>query len=235
MSTNKIFCLGDGYAHGHIWPEWPQILQAIVPDYEIVVLSGVGAGNEFLINRLLSQRNSIQSQTVIFQWADCKRFDKLVQDQEWINIGQADTTYHFNFYTKYAQTWWLSSASDSDSIQKYHNFYIQSKQAFLRMQNQQILIENYLQNNRCNYYFTSTNNQKNFSQKDRFKSVRGSEVQPGPLVHFYFVVEVLLPGVHIDFDQDRADTLRQRIEKQHWVAYDPDREEIWKIIVESLS
>jgi hypothetical protein len=46
MSTNKIFCLGDGYAHGHIWPEWPQILQAIIPDYEIVTLSGYDPDRE---------------------------------------------------------------------------------------------------------------------------------------------------------------------------------------------
>lgn len=235
MYTNKIFCLGDGYAHGHIWPEWPQILQAIIPDYEIITLSGIGAGNEFLINSLVSQGNSIQFQSVIFQWADYKRFDKLIQDQEWIRIGQADTTYHFNFYTKSDQIWWLSSASSNESIQKYHDFYVQDKQAILRMQNQQILIENYLQNNQCRYYFTSTKDQMNFSKKNRFSKARGNEIQPNPLVHFYFVVEILLPGLHIDFDQTRADALRQMIENQHWVAYDPDREEIWKMIVESLS
>jgi hypothetical protein len=45
----KIFCFGDGFATGHIWPEWPQILQALVPNCQVVVTAGIGAGSEFLV------------------------------------------------------------------------------------------------------------------------------------------------------------------------------------------
>jgi hypothetical protein len=235
MFMNKIFCLGDGYAHGHIWPEWPQILQALLPDYEIVVLSGIGAGNEFLINNLLAQGDSIQSQSVIFQWADCQRFDKLVQDQEWIEIGRSDPVYHFNFYSIKDQNWWLSSASTNEKIRQYHNFYIQNEQSLLRFCNQKILVENYLQNNQCNYYFTSTQKQMYFSKDNRFKEILSKEVQPLPLIHFYFSIEILLPNLNIIFDQKRAAILKEKIENQNWTPYDPNREEIWKKIVEELS
>ena len=44
---NKIFCFGDGFATGHIWPEWPQILQELAPQYQVINTAGIGAGSEF--------------------------------------------------------------------------------------------------------------------------------------------------------------------------------------------
>ena len=46
----KIFCFGDGFATGHIWPEWPQILQTLLPDKQIINTAGIGAGAEFLVS-----------------------------------------------------------------------------------------------------------------------------------------------------------------------------------------
>ena len=53
MSINKIYTFGDGFATGHIWPEWPQLLQALLPDYTIINTAGIGAGCEFLISELV--------------------------------------------------------------------------------------------------------------------------------------------------------------------------------------
>ena len=144
MSTNKIFCLGDGYAHGHIWPEWPQILKVLLPDYEIITGTGIGAGNEFLIDNLLNF--DCQDQIVIFQWAHPYRFDKLLQDNQWQILAQQDPVYHFNFENNASGTWWLSSASQDTKVQEYHEFFIQTQQANLRLKTQKILVENYLQN-----------------------------------------------------------------------------------------
>jgi hypothetical protein len=229
MLTNKIFCIGDGFAHGHIWPEWPQIIQALLPTYDINLISGVGAGNEFLISEFLTYGKSIHSQKIIFQWADANRFDKLVQDLKWDNLGKFDPVYHFNFYQFDDRKWWLSSASNDSFIQLYHNFYIQDKQAQLRLQNQKTLIENYLQHNQCTYYFTSTHNQITFSQDSRFNTDI-KEVQPIPIVHFYFATEVLLPNIGIEVDVNRYRLLKHRILDQIWIPYDPDRIEIWKQI-----
>ena len=140
---NKIFCLGDGYAHGHIWPEWPQILQALCPEFTIIPITGIGAGNEFLITQLLTQE--IENQTIIFQWAHHSRFDKLIQDSTWQEIVKSDSVYFFNTYNINDQNWWLSSASKLPEVEKYHNFYIQEKQSLLRYKNQQTLVKIFLE------------------------------------------------------------------------------------------
>ena len=44
----KILCVGDGFGKGHVWPMWPQLLPEIVNDTEVVNLSEVGAGNEYI-------------------------------------------------------------------------------------------------------------------------------------------------------------------------------------------
>ena len=45
FNMNKIFCFGDGFATGHIWPEWPQILQALVPQHQVINTTGIGEGD----------------------------------------------------------------------------------------------------------------------------------------------------------------------------------------------
>jgi hypothetical protein len=203
-------------------------MQALLPQYEIVLISGIGAGNEFLISELLEKGPAIKNQTVIFQWADPLRFDKLIQDNDWVNIAKSDPVYYFNFYQCNNRNWWLSSASQSGKIQEYHSCYIQDQQAQLRLQNQKTLIQNYLQNNNCSYYFTSTQQQMDFSNEIKFTQLRGNEIQPTPIVHFYFVTDVILPAMNILYNADRASILKNRIADQPWVAYDPDRIEIWQ-------
>ena len=222
---NKIFCLGDGYAHGHIWPEWPQILKALCPDYTVVPITGIGAGNEFLISQLLTQE--VSNQKVIFQWAQHNRFDKLLQDHNWQTLAESDSVYHFNFYKSNNQHWWLSSAAQLPEIARYHNFYIQSEQSLLRYQNQQTLIKTYLDFNQVDYCFTSTKILENFSRLPRFNDLRGTEIQPSPIVHFFFLIEILAPAINLTIDKNQAEFLKNKIQNHKWVPYDPDREEIW--------
>ena len=222
---NKIFCLGDGYAHGHIWPEWPQILKALCPDYTVVPITGIGAGNEFLISQLLTQE--VSNQKVIFQWAQHNRFDKLLQDHNWQTLAESDSVYHFNFYKSNNQHWWLSSAAQLPEIARYHNFYIQSEQSLLRYQNQQTLIKTYLDFNQVDYCFTYTKIQENFSRLPRFNDLRGTEIQPSPIVHFFFLIEILAPAINLTIDKNQAEFLKNKIQNHKWVPYDPDREEIW--------
>ena len=222
---NKIFCCGDGYAHGHIWPEWPQILQALCPEHTVIPVTGVGAGNEFLISQLLTQQ--ISNQKVIFQWAQHNRFDKLLQDNQWQALAESDPVYYFNFYKVNDQHWWCSSASQLSEITRYHEFYIQNNQSQLRYQNQQTLIKTYLEFNQCDYHFTSTEIQENFSRQDRFCDLRATEVQPSPIVHFFFALEILAPAIELIIDKKRAEILKNKIQNHKWVPYDPDRKEIW--------
>lgn len=233
MSTNKIFCLGDGYAHGHIWPEWPQILQALLPEHKIITGTGIGAGNEFLIDQLLNF--NCENQTVIFQWAHASRFDKLIQDNTWTTLAKRDPVYHFNFTDTDSGIWWLSSASQHQKIKEYHDFFVQDQQAKLRLKNQKILVENYLQNKQCRYWFTSTQDQESFCQLHNNSSLRGQEMQPSPIMHFYFVTEVIKPALKLPIDPKIQQVLQQFIMETAWTAYDPDREEIWKNICEKIN
>jgi len=225
---NSIFCFGDGYAHGHIWPEWPQILQALLPNYQIIISTGIGAGNEFLIDMLLQQGNQIKDQTVIFQWAQTGRFDKLIEDKNWLDRAASDPVYHFNLYESAHGTWWLSSASCDEKIKEYHDFFVQPKQEKLRLGNQKTLVESHLKLHKCNYLFVSTNDQEVFCSTHFRKNLRGKEVQPTPLLHFYYIKEILDPALNLNIDPARYNKLEMLIEQHNWQAYDPDREEIWK-------
>lgn len=232
MFTNKIFCFGDGYAHGHVWPEWPQILQVLLPDWDIVTHTGVGAGNEFLIDCLLNCE--IQNQTVIFQWANPQRFDKLLQDTDWIQRAHKDPVYFFNFENNSSGTWWLSSASRDQKITEYHDFFVQDQQAQLRFQNQKILVENYLQNQRCRYYFSSSTEQEHFCQQHPAAHLRGQEIQPSPVLHFHFVTDCLIPALDLPVDPTLKEKLKDLILTTNWQSYDPDRREIWRQICEQI-
>jgi len=225
---NNIFCFGDGYAHGHIWPEWPQILQALLPNTQVTAHTGIGAGNEYLINSVIQLGDKIDGQTVIFQWASPYRFDKLIQDNTWIDRAKNDPVYHFNLYNSSEGIWWLSSASTDEKIQEYHNLFVQSKQAELRFTNQKILLENYLKLKKCKYLFVSTGSQEQFVLSHPAATSRGTEVQPAPLLHFYYIKEILDPQLTLNIDPARYDKLENLIKQHHWQAYDPDREEIWQ-------
>lgn len=224
-NITKIFCLGDGYAHGHIWPEWPQILQALFPKIETVTISAIGAGHEFLISELLQQ--DIQNSLVIFQWPQHNRFDKLLQDQQWNTLAQSDPVYYFNTYDTKHGTWWCSSASKLDTVRHYHDFYIQSQQSILRQNNQKILVEAYVRQF-AKYVCTSNDEQELFAKHSRFCQLRGTEIQPEPLLHYHWLIESVLPKTTLEIDASIAQELHHRISSHQWVPYHPDREETWR-------
>lgn len=74
----KIFTFGDGFATGHVWPEWPQILQALITDHKVINTAAIGAGSEFLVTHFVDLMPQIQNSVVIFQWPNALRFDKLI-------------------------------------------------------------------------------------------------------------------------------------------------------------
>lgn len=229
---NRLVCVGDGFAHGHIWPEWPQMLSALASDRETITISGVGAGNEFLINGLLHQRP--YEDVVVFQWADPDRFDKIIQDDQWRTLGLQDDTYHFNFYQQGPHTWWLSSASINSHVRQYHDFYVQSQQSAQRMEDYKTLLKGYL-SSRKNYYIEiSTQGQEVFSRQTRFAHLRGHEVQPSPAIHLAYIEEIILPALPFAVDVARLDRLRASINDCQWTAYDPDRNQTWQDIINNL-
>jgi hypothetical protein len=233
MSTNKIFCFGDGIAHGHIWPEWPQILQALLPTHQIITRTGIGAGNEFLINNLLNE--DCQNQTVIFQWAQEDRFDKLLQDDDWKTRAEQDPVYFFNLENTVDGVWWLSSASTDEKVKEYHSFFVQSQQAKLRLRNQRILVENYLQNKHSRYWFTSTAEQERFCYVHPERHLRNNQMQPSPIMHFYFVIECIAPALDLQINLKLQKKLQEIINSTKWQPFDPFRESIWQDICNKIN
>ena len=225
---NKIYCVGDGFAHGHIWPEWPQLLEALMPDYRVNVISGIGAGSEYLVTNF-SKLLPIDG-IVIFQWPEAQRFDKIIEDSAWSAAVKQDPVYHFNTYCCDNVTWWLSSGSKNKDIIDYHTKYVQSTQAQVRVNVYQNLINEILKNAGYPYVFTSTAEQDKHSQKDR--QVRGEEIQPSPLSHWYFLTEFIMPavGLHSNLTQQ----IKELLMIQKWIPYDPDRAEIWQNIKNQL-
>jgi len=231
----KIYTFGDGFATGHLWPEWPQILQALIPDYSVNnTCSAIGAGAEYLVTGLVDLVPELANNLVIFQWPMAARFDKLIEDKHWFHVGKTDPVYHFNFHKRPYGIWWISSASQQPQVREYHENFVQSEQHKIRLQNYQTLVRNTLENLNCGYCFTSTHEHQYYSTLNRFAEIRQQEVQPSPVVHYYFLIEKILPQINIVYDSARAAKLETLITAQSWQSYDPDSEEIWRDLVARL-
>ena len=231
----KIYTFGDGFATGHLWPEWPQILQALIPDYSVNnTCSAIGAGAEYLVTGLVDLVPELANNLVIFQWPMAARFDKLIEDKHWFHVGKTDPVYHFNFHKRPYGIWWISSASQQPQVREYHEKFVQSEQHKIRLQNYQTLVRNTLENLNCGYCFTSTHEHQYYSTLNRFAEIRQQEVQPSPVVHYYFLIEKILPQINIIYDSARAAKLETLITAQSWQSYNPDSEEIWRDLVARL-
>lgn len=241
----KIYTFGDGYASNHIWPEWPVILQALLPEYSFSHYGAVGAGNEFILNAVIQSHQTDPDAYFLVQWAQANRFDKLIEDSTWDNIIDTDPVYHFNRVQLAENQWWISSASRQQTVIDYHKHYIQQKQSRVRTLNYIYLAGNLLKNK--SLFFSTANlkfskdkqkyinnnnwvekNMVDFSFEPRFSKVRQTEVQPSPIVHLAYVKEHLLPNLPFTVDHSRLMELDHRINEHKWVAYDPDRAEIWQ-------
>jgi hypothetical protein len=114
------------------------------------------------------------------------------------------------------------------------NFFVQDRQAKLRYKNQQILVENYLQNQNCQYWFTSTQQQESFCKIHKDSHRRGKEVQPHPIMHYYFIVDCVKPALNLPIHPELQELVEKIINQTEWIAYDPDRKEIWENICNEI-
>jgi hypothetical protein len=241
----QIYTFGDGYASSHIWPEWPVILEALLPEYSFTHYGAVGAGNEFILNAVIQSHVKDPDAYFLVQWAQADRFDKLLEDSTWNDIIDTDPTYHFNRVQLAENQWWISSASQQPSIINYHKHYVQLAQSKVRTINYIYLASNLLKNkslffstidlkfiNDKQKYINNNNwveeNMYDFATQERFVNIRQTQVQPSPVVHLAYVKEYLLPNLPFTVDPARLAELEHRINNHKWVAYDPDRAELWQ-------
>jgi hypothetical protein len=203
----------------------------LVPEHQVINTAGIGAGTEFLVSGFVDLVDGMHDSIVIFQWPTAKRFDKMIQDDSWQNIIANDPTYHFNINAdSQGRNWWLSSASTVQEVQDYHSLYVQRSQHNRRQQVYQTLVSHTAANLDCQIVHTSTRSADTFSQDNRFRSTRQTQVQPSPIVHFYWLVEQIIPQTAITVDQNLQKELELLINQTPWIPYDPDRESIWSEI-----
>jgi hypothetical protein len=246
---NKICCFGDGYAANHIWPEWPAIIEALYPTVEFSNHGAVGAGNEFISSSIIKEHRKNPDAVFLIQWAPNGRLDKLIEDNSWDHVIESDKVYHFNRVVLDEQTWWLSSASVQETIQHYHQYYIQPQQDQHRNFNTIYLITKLLAFSAVHFSTYSLNftpqqwtdlqsacwidtDMSSYSNQHCFLKIRQREIQPSPPVHMQWVIEKLLPCMPVQPDTARLTELTRRINAETWIPYDPDRREIWSKLID---
>jgi hypothetical protein len=245
-----IYTFGDGFAAGHIWPEWPQILSAICNE-PLVNYGYPGAGNDFIFSTAVETALTVNTpSTFIIQWTQWRRFDKLLQDNSWDKIIQDDSKYAHAVHEVNNKKWWLSSGSTQ--LLNYHTQYQQQQQRQLFDIYHMVLLNNFLKQkgHQCFYCLTYDFEIENLSEIQLIllnqlpwinklsgmdsiisKSHRGTEIQPLPLGHAYWLLNFLsLPSMN----KMKLEQLIDLISKQQWIPYNPDRENIWATLVKKL-
>lgn len=248
-----IYTFGDGFAAGHIWPEWPQILEA-VSKTPVTNFGHIGAGNEYIFNcAVKSSLQASSDDTFLIQWAEPGRFDKIVQDQYWKDLQKTDPQYHSINAISYDQCWWSTSASKLEEIQLYKK-YIQSEQAINRTVLYMISLSKMLDSLGIkHFYFLTTDidysHHSNYSDLQNLpwlsdismarwskdNPLRDNQIQPSPIVHFQWVIEKILPKLGIDLDKVTVDRISDIFKSRTFEPFYYDRAQQWKNIVNEIS
>ena len=77
------------------------------------------------------------------------------------------------------------------------------------MQVYQKLVNAILTERNCCLINTSTMDQTKYSSEPRFATIRQTEIQPSPIVHFYWLIEKIIPGTKLQINQQRIYLLEQ--------------------------
>lgn len=243
-----IYTFGDGFAAGHIWPEWPQLLEPLLQT-SVKNFGHIGAGNEYIFNcAVKSALNADPDDIFIIQWAPPERFDKLLEDPIWEKLQKTDSVYKDITAEEYNQVWWATSGSSLAEITKYKQFYIQSQQAVNRTVLYMITLSKMLDSLGIQHLYFLTysfdyslhDNYKNLRElpwielnqgmeewSKQYIELRGTEIQPKPIIHVKYIIEKLLPKLDITLDSIICDKIYFLINGINFVPYDIERAQIW--------
>ncbi len=251
-----IYTFGDGFAAGHIWPEWPQLIEPILHQ-PLKNFGHIGAGNEYIYNCAIKSAFTATSDDLfLVQWTDCMRFDKLIEDKQWEMIQETDKVYQGITATSFDQTWWSTSASELDEINQYKSFYIQFQQATNRTVLYMITLSKILNSLNIRHVYFSTysfdhsthTNYKELKElpwidfpmgmeewsRDHDK-IRKNEIQPSPLIHLKYIIEKILPKLQIKINIKILDEIYKLVDDYDFEPYHWDREQIWKNLKNEIS
>lgn len=238
----RLLTLSDGYGDSVAVPawypkywKWPEIIKLMTKGVSLNNCSRYGAGNEFIVNQL---KNNIESaDMVIVQWAQPNRLDLILDHSDpnfWNNVIASDQVYCNNIVDCGNNKFWISSASQTDAVQKYHQQYISVKQHQLRSQ---IFVEYaklLLEQHNIDYQFMLVDNSdylridanwichepfkgmNDFKYKSKYSSLDLGIVQPTPLVAFDFVKQHIMPKVDLQWRTDREINAVENMLYQHY-------------------
>ena len=238
----RLLTLSDGYGDSVAVPawypkywKWPEIIKLMTKGVSLNNCSRYGAGNEFIVNQL---KNNIESaDMVIVQWAQPNRLDLILDHSDpnfWNNVIASDQVYCNNIVDCGNNKFWISSASQTDAVQKYHQQYISVKQHQLRSQ---IFVEYaklLLEQRNIDYQFMLVDDSdylgidanwichepfkgmSDFKHKSKYSNLDLGIVQPTPLVAFDFVKQYIMPKVALQWRTDREIDAVENMLYQHY-------------------
>jgi len=178
------------------------------------------------------------------------------EDTVWTKLQETDSIYKGIVANSYNQTWWASSGSSLPEIIKYKEFYIQAQQATNRSVLYMITLSKMLDNLGIKHLYFSTyffdySSHDNYKDLEalpwtqinqgmeewskQFGDIRGSEVQPRPLIHLKYIIEHLLPKLDLALDPQISNAVYSLVDKVEFIPYDIDRSQIWNNLKDEIN
>ena len=225
----RLLTLSDGYGDSVAVPawypkywKWPEIIKLMTKGVSLNNCSKYGAGNEFIVNQL---KNNIESaDIVIVQWAQPNRLDLILDHSDskfWNDVIASDQVYCNNIVECGNNKFWISSASQTDAVQKYHQQYISVKQHQLRSQMFVEYAKLLLEQHNIDYRFMLVDDgdyigidanwichepfkgMSDFKRKNKYSNLDLGIVQPTPLVAFDFIKQYIMPDIDLHWRSSR--------------------------------
>ena len=236
MQVKKLKTFGDGFARNHYWPMWSQLLSEIL-QCQWKNFSLPGLGNEAISNLVLSEIEQSDPDTLfVIQWTGAQRLDLEINPTNY-NLKQqisTDPFYYDNYITTANNTtYWSSSASKIDFVDRYRNL-ITAEQSQRRSLHHILATTYALENSQCEWKYMFTYNApwaqhalipshrvtptslQDFLYISQYQHLDVGEIQPVSSVHLEFLEKFIL--LDLEYDQLHLHKL-----KQHYMDQDTQR------------
>lgn len=225
----NLLTLSDGYGDSVSVPDWypkywkwPEIIKLMTRHVQLANLSRYGAGNEFMVYQL---KNHIHwAKVVIVQWAQPQRLDLVLahdDTQFWDRVITSDPVYRDNVVQCGNEKIWISSASQTAAVKRYHEQYITVKQHQLRSRIYVEYAKLLLEQKGIDYGFMLVENSQyldidakwichepfkgmnEFRHISKYSDLELGIIQPIPLVAFDFIKHHIMPNIDLPWRSDR--------------------------------
>jgi hypothetical protein len=225
----RLLTIADGYGDSVAVPawypkywKWPEIIKLMTKNVSLNNCSRYGAGNEFMVNQL---KNNIDSADVVMiQWAQPSRLDLVLAHPNtkfWNDVIASDPVYNSNVVDCGDNKFWISSASQTEAVQEYHQRYISLKQHQMRSQTFVEYAKMLLEQRNIDYRFMLVENSSylniaanwichepfkgmnDFKRKSKYSNLDLRIIQPVPLVTFDFIRQYIMPSIDLHWRNNK--------------------------------